>query len=415
MFSLAGSPAGSGHATPAWGRPSAGLPGGTVHSTGAEPQLGVGDPFNPGGPPKEERGRATVMRLPQMFQGVGSGAATPLRSDGGTLPPSYGGTAPNSYAGTDAGGPSNTAVNSAAASATDTATPQQGPPKVHHNLPSPSKHGLMQHALSVATMALVPWAQFVAVAVAFMFQGGLRTFATWTVVSLSLLVSALACIVSKTRATGPIYMYVSFLGLEATISGAIFGTAMYGMYTSQYLSLQTRATYANVPPTASALSREDGGTISFTAETQLDLNRVLGHMDGKNVYCVAPIVDDSMATEVNFWAVGKDCCHQRSNFDCGDARDSVAKAGLVYQDSSQWFAPHDRAKYAAAARQAAATYSLAIPDEPVFLTWARDPESTEEALWDQGTLWLFITISLYLVGSIITAALLHTLSRPDLP
>lgn len=400
MFSLAGSPAGSGHATPTWGRAS--LPGGTVHSTGAQSKLDVGDPFNTGSSQaSEERGRATIMRLPAMFQG-GSSAATPLRSDVGTLPPSYGGTVPNSNAGTDPGGHPGTAVNS-----TGGAAQQAAPPAHHVYEPPPQRNGLMQHVLSVATMTLLPWLQFVAVAVGFMFQGGRRTAVTFTVFLVSLIASLVALIVSR-AAKGPIYMYVGVLGLEATASGLLFGNYMYGAYTFQYLSLQNRPAYANVPPTASALSREDGGMISFTAETQLDLRRTLGHKDGKHTYCVVPILDDNLVTNANFWAVGKDCCFTRSNFNCGDARDPLAKGGIVYQDSPSVLASSDHDTYLAAARQAASTYSLTIPERPVFLTWASDPEATEEALWARARMWLFITAGLYLVGSIVTGVVLHT-------
>lgn len=407
MFSLGGSPAGSGHATPTWGRAS--LPGGTVHSSGAHSKLNVGDPFNTGASQaSEERGRATIMRLPAMFQGAGSGAATPLRSDGGTLPPSYGGTVPNSHAGTDPGGHPGTAVNSTGGFAAPAAAPPNALPDPGHELP-PNGSGMMQHVLSVATMTLMPWAQFVAVAVAFMFQGGRRTSIAFAVLFMSCLVSLIAFFVGSGRAAkGPIYMYVAVLGLEATVSGVFFGNYMYGAYTFQYFSLSSRPAYANVPPTVSAVSREDGGMISFTAETQLDLSRALGHQDGKHVYCVVPILDDNMVTEANFWAVGKDCCSARSNFDCGDARDPLAKAGIVYQDSPSLFAPRDQATYFAAARQAASVYSLTVPERPVFVTWARDPEATEEALWARATTWLFVSAALYLVGSIVAGVVLHT-------
>ena len=36
-------------------------------------------------------------------------------------------------------------------------------------------------------------------------------------------------------------------------------------------------------------------------------------------YCVAPILDPSSTTRVEFWAVGMDCCAERGDFQCGDA------------------------------------------------------------------------------------------------
>merc|ERR1740117_645005 len=112
----------------------------------------------------------------------------------------------------------------------------------------------------------------------------------------------------------------------------------------------------------------------------LDLNRVVGYTEHGHTYCVAPIMDGSQVSEANFWAVGRDCCDHRWNFNCGDARNPLAKAGLVYQDSAELFAPHFRAQYDAAARQAASVYSIAIPERPVFLTWTLDPEALEEEL-----------------------------------
>lgn len=407
MFSLAGSPSSSGGPspqTPRWGRPtigSPGLPGGTMPASGST----GGEPFSSDAP---REGRATVFRLPQMLSYNSSAAGTPLRSADGTQPPSYGGTAPNSNA--TILGPGGTAA--IAENGTGNSNATTGPPPESNHVKPPhvaSRGGCLEHVMSVAMLALLPWLQFVVIMLAFTFQGGHRTMMAWALLLLTLAFASLAQTLDKSNKRGPMYMYIAVLGVVAVASGFLCGNFVYGMYTSQWWGLRIRAAYANVPPTDSALSRDDGGVISFTSETMLDLNRVIGYTEMRHTYCVAPIFDDTQQTQANFWAVGRDCCEHRWNFNCGDARDPRAKAGIVYQESPEFFATHWRAQYDAAARQAASVYGISIPERPVFVTWTIDPEALEEELWTQGSMWLWVFAGIHLVASIVVGVLLHTL------
>eukprot|EP00913_Durusdinium_trenchii_P009980 g9366.t1 len=69
-----------------------------------------------------------------------------------------------------------------------------------------------------------------------------------------------------------------------------------------------------------------------------------------------------------------DCC-SRGTFECDDAWDQKAHAGLVLQARDQ---------YRLAVRQAAAAYGLASAKEPIFVQWVVDPEKVELNYWMLG-------------------------------
>eukprot|EP00439_Symbiodinium_sp_Y106_P022459 s1649_g2.t1 len=77
-------------------------------------------------------------------------------------------------------------------------------------------------------------------------------------------------------------------------------------------------TYENVVPSENSAIVADAGRVSFATEAFLDQRRSVGFAaeDG-HTYCVAPVASRvSRAAEVNFWAVGVDCCSLQGHFEC---------------------------------------------------------------------------------------------------
>merc|ERR1719171_3003647 len=84
----------------------------------------------------------------------------------------------------------------------------------------------------------------------------------------------------------------------------------------------------------------------------LDDTRAIGIASDKHTYCVAPLMSKRVSVEpwgeppeIQFWAVGRDCCNRRQSFECDAASVSpFVKSGIVVHPpeqllTSQWFTP----------------------------------------------------------------------------
>lgn len=79
--------------------------------------------------------------------------------------------------------------------------------------------------------------------------------------------------------------------------------------------------------------------------------------------CVAPIWkkdEDAKDKEINFWAVGEDCCSLES-FDCGDVGVADARSGEVVTDIT--------GDYRLAVTMATVKYGVKTATQPVFVKW----------------------------------------------
>lgn len=161
--------------------------------------------------------------------------------------------------------------------------------------------------------------------------------------------------------------------LAALVVATVAGSYAYFFYYSRYWSYRDSFSYANILPSEPAASYADAGKIIFAREARIDESKAMGYKDGKT-YCVAPILDDSDNLDVEFWAVGTDCCGARGSFSCDDAWDPKAKAGVVISHSDRF------TQYDLAVKQAVAAYGLKSANEPLFVRWVVDPTKVEENL-----------------------------------
>mmetsp|Transcript_48584 Transcript_48584/g.77322 ORF Transcript_48584/g.77322 Transcript_48584/m.77322 type:complete len:307 (-) Transcript_48584:25-945(-) len=148
----------------------------------------------------------------------------------------------------------------------------------------------------------------------------------------------------------------------ALLLGAIAGLYSYASFGFFSWKLFTSRTYENVVPSEDPGIVADGGKMSFAKEAYLDQARSVGFAaeDG-NLYCAAPISSHSGPKEdVNFWAVGLNCCALSGRFEC-DAAPKQTGHGLILWDQPQHF--HD------ARRKSAATFGIHGVEDPIFLRW----------------------------------------------
>mmetsp|Transcript_18447 Transcript_18447/g.41369 ORF Transcript_18447/g.41369 Transcript_18447/m.41369 type:complete len:333 (+) Transcript_18447:130-1128(+) len=174
--------------------------------------------------------------------------------------------------------------------------------------------------------------------------------------------------------------------LVAACTGAVAGIHVYYSHLIFYYYYQEAPRFAEVGAWRPAALLSDAGMLRFTSDTRIDAAQSVGYQsaDLGVTLCVAPIVDGAMgpSDSVSFFAVGEGCCAWRGRFDCDDASDATARAGLllpqVYGLNSPLAAwaledPVRREGFMDAVHLQQAQYGTAVSEKPRLLRWTRDP------------------------------------------
>eukprot|EP00397_Hematodinium_sp_SG-2012_P039087 GEMP01042618.1.p1 GENE.GEMP01042618.1~~GEMP01042618.1.p1 ORF type:complete len:312 (+),score=57.36 GEMP01042618.1:165-1100(+) len=160
----------------------------------------------------------------------------------------------------------------------------------------------------------------------------------------------------------------------ALVLGTLFGYHYYCTHFYQVWSYDEQARYADVLATSPAKSRLDAGRISFAKTTHVDTTRPIGYKHGE-VYCVAPIIDDSPSLDetINYWAVGLNCCGARDAFECHDAINPEAHGGMVVATTKESeFHTDPLDMYRKAAEVAAGHFEMSQSPNAIFVYWVKD-------------------------------------------
>lgn len=193
------------------------------------------------------------------------------------------------------------------------------------------------------------------------------------------------------------WQLLAFTCLASTFLG--WGMGHYGRskYLYRYLVYERSPAHGDVLPSSSPGGYRDAGYLTFSDDTHVDSTMGLGYRSGK-LWCVAPITQGPYVTlpaVAGYWAVGTDCCRERGFFQCGDISTPRSNpGGLVVQDLSAWVDP-DHSMYERAARAAAETYGLAMPDRPIFVRWGTEPETVLGDLFDDAGNFALMSVALF--------------------
>eukprot|EP00929_Paragymnodinium_shiwhaense_P004246 TRINITY_DN105030_c0_g1_i1.p1 TRINITY_DN105030_c0_g1~~TRINITY_DN105030_c0_g1_i1.p1 ORF type:complete len:300 (+),score=56.28 TRINITY_DN105030_c0_g1_i1:134-1033(+) len=172
-----------------------------------------------------------------------------------------------------------------------------------------------------------------------------------------------------------------------------------------YVHGQFLTRYSDVLPTTDPMTVSDAGILHFAAGTVLDTGSSAGFQAWPHTYCAAPIVTQdgaggnstggSGAVKVGFWAVGIDCCATRDRFECDDALNAATRSGFRVESHILGTATgHDvQENFKKAVRMSAAAYGLEVKQEPILISWQRDPEFISLAAY-QAALIVFICLSM---------------------
>lgn len=262
---------------------------------------------------------------------------------------------------------------------------------------------------SLGLLAVVPPTAFIAIVLSYAFLYFRVPLLVMAVVACCLGAAALFMAISSFNKQGPIYLHLGILVLIATIAGAVIGSFAFGYFFLQYWRAGLGAHY-NVLPTEPAIVHQDAGELSFATSAKVDIGKTIGYKDNA-VYCVAPILDDSQANVVNYWAAGVDCCEPRSNFRCDDVTDAMAKSGVVIPPGGPLVWPSGYAQFQAAAQEAAAAYGLHTTEEPVFVRWVLDPRTVEANAFQFGGYFLLIAIGAHFVANLLLGITLSSMGK----
>jgi len=237
------------------------------------------------------------------------------------------------------------------------------------------------------------------------------SFAAGFIAFTMLLFSAgLMCVCSESKLMGRERPWLFWLGIlfgAATLVGLLVGAYLYFQHVAYYWRLEEMRTYTNVAPAQSPSEFRDGGLFLWSDDTRLDIMRSVGYKSRwtGQTYCVAPIVDNSMsdAMDVNFWAVGMNCCGTRADFSCNSAGDASVKSAMTLLEPEdlarpfmKWAArPPVAPRYERALKLQQATYFTRSASKPKLVIWTKDPVGMRKSFYNEARtqcIWISIII-----------------------
>lgn len=189
--------------------------------------------------------------------------------------------------------------------------------------------------------------------------------------------------------------------VQFTLSGIVFG-GFFGWIIFTYFFHASFATaaaqhYVNAIPSSPAGGFADAGEISFSVETRIDASRGVGFASAGGVYCLAPVVDQPIDKNIQFFAIGEDCCGARGGFACNaglipndsDGHQKVAKVELF--PDAVWFK---------ALSLALAENGMTAAEKPLFVRFMPDVQAYLQSQY-------FTGVVLYSLGAILWFLVCH--------
>lgn len=249
--------------------------------------------------------------------------------------------------------------------------------------------------LHATMLAIAPWCTFVFI-IALMFQMW-HYYTVPTIVILAAVMTVNIGFAVFEMAHGKKWLlWLGILGGVALLAGIAIGLFNYYRYLLFFYSYSDLRKYTNVAGSQHAAGYSDAGMVLFTKDTGVDTTQAVGYQDAGSsgsIFCVAPISDGSMTkdSQISFWAVGENCCEERSNFQCDGAGDASAKSGLVVLDVEKlvseavamFVAPMStKDQYSKAIKLQNAFFGTSNAKENVFVRWTRDPVAMQDKYWN---------------------------------
>jgi hypothetical protein len=192
--------------------------------------------------------------------------------------------------------------------------------------------------------------------------------------------------------------FIALCSLMGLLLGAPSGWYIHEKRVQYWYALQYGQHYSNVVPTQLAAAHSDASVIGFEAEASVDIAYTSGYRSigqGGHVFCAAPITTGGdPAAAVQFFAVGRDCCKDMAPMTCDGVGTEGRHTGIVVHDFG--ILPSRGDHYRDAVRLAAATWDLAIAEEPIMVRWVQDSEvDATIGQWKSDANWLMAGVMIF--------------------
>lgn len=275
--------------------------------------------------------------------------------------------------------------------------------------------GRGSNAASLMLLMFFPWLMFVMIACLFTFPYHHLRALVWIII---VACDALACFIiyanARNRHGGTWYLNLGALLLLASLVGVMLGLYNYHEYMFSFWTYDEGRDYSNVLPSEPASAHADAAKIVFSEEARVDTTKAVGFKAGA-IFCVAPVLDDTQTSKVEYWAAGTDCCKARSEYTCDDAANPKARSGVVIMDSEGLLHGVLHDFYKKAVKEAEAAFDLVSSDDPLFVRWVVDPQLVQDDYWRSGVGFLVTMSCIYLVISMLFGYVMHVLAKPRTP
>lgn len=244
-------------------------------------------------------------------------------------------------------------------------------------------------------LGIAPWLIFIT-AIALMFElFHYHTYVTMAILSVLLVINIAFAVFEMAHGKAWLW-WLGTLSTAGIFLGILTGIFNYYVYLLYFYSYADMRKYTNVAASQHAAGFSDAGMMLFTKGSGVDSTAAIGMQDPEaegQVFCVAPIIDGSMTKNdlISFWAVGKNCCEERANFECDGAGDASAKSGLVVLETDKLVSEavayfiggnSDRAQYSEAIKMQNSVFGTSTSKENVYVRWTKDPVLMQETYWN---------------------------------
>lgn len=247
----------------------------------------------------------------------------------------------------------------------------------------------------------IPWCVFAMVVFEFVHSYHLGKDYVWTFIAACFITGVLVVVVGFGRDKS-VQMATGLLIILAVCIGSTIGIYIWLTYGHTYYQMEDGAEYYHVSPTAKGTDYADAAVIHFESDSFVDTARTLGYMEAGTVYCVAPISPSKESNTPQFWAAGKDCCGERSDFKCDDIHVNKQKSAVAVISDA------DRESYKTAIRMAESVYSLdAKQSGQVPMQWISAEANLREDKWNSMIFWEALSTGLYLICSLLAGVILR--------
>lgn len=252
-------------------------------------------------------------------------------------------------------------------------------------------------------MVLLPWMVFTGLLCCFGFTYNDYPVVSWVCAGVCALLSLLAMASGTVQGRqGTVRLAVGFLCFASVSVAATVGLFVNCEIMSEQWRIVNGPYYENVDPISKASGHADAAVINFLPNTFVDASRTIGYRQDGAIYCVAPVsVPTSPEATIQYWAVGEDCCEQRTNFLCDDARKTSVRSAIVACESC------NKEQYRKAISEAMHAYPETKSDPgALLLKWTEDPALVAEELYKTGTAVILIASVVQFFASFAAALLL---------